>query len=89
MRRLELVSRDLHRIVLGEASIDYVLARRRGRRGIGLKVDAEGCAKEYQELQSQLVETGMMRLENVNFELNKATLLPESVTVPTAANVRL
>ncbi len=42
MRRLELVSRDLHRIALGEASIDYVLARRRGRRGIGLKVDADG-----------------------------------------------
>jgi len=42
MRRLELVSRDLHRIALGEKTIDYVLARRRGRRGVGLKVDSEG-----------------------------------------------
>jgi OOP family OmpA-OmpF porin len=44
----------------------------------GIKVDAEGCAKQYEELHTQLVETGMMRLENVNFETNKATLLPES-----------
>jgi len=42
MRRLELVSRDLHRILLGDQSIDYVLVRRRGRRGVGLKVDAAG-----------------------------------------------
>ena len=42
MRRLELVSRDLRRIALGEGSIDYVLVRRRGRRGVGLKVDADG-----------------------------------------------
>ena len=38
----ELVSRDLRRLRLGESEIDYVLLRRRGRRGIGLKVDPEG-----------------------------------------------
>lgn len=38
----ELVSRDLHRVQLGEQDIDYVLLRRRGRRGIGLKVDPHG-----------------------------------------------
>jgi predicted metal-dependent hydrolase len=42
MRRLERVSRDLHRILLGDRPIDYVLVRRRGRRGVGLKVDANG-----------------------------------------------
>jgi predicted metal-dependent hydrolase len=42
MPRLELVSRDLHRIALGDRSVEYVLARRRGRRGVGLKVDAKG-----------------------------------------------
>jgi OOP family OmpA-OmpF porin len=44
----------------------------------GVKVDADGCAKEYQDLHAQLVDTGMMRLDNINFETNKATLLPES-----------
>ena len=38
----ELVSRDLHRLALGAERIDYVLARRRGRRGVGLKVDETG-----------------------------------------------
>jgi len=38
----ELVSRDLHRVALGGSEIDYVLVRRRGRRGVGLKVDAAG-----------------------------------------------
>ncbi|HET7729360.1 MAG TPA: SprT family zinc-dependent metalloprotease [Usitatibacter sp.] len=38
----ELVSRDLRRMPLGELSLDYVLVRRRGRRGVGLKVDETG-----------------------------------------------
>jgi predicted metal-dependent hydrolase len=38
----ELVSRDLRRLALGAGEVDYVLLRRRGRRGVGLKVDAEG-----------------------------------------------
>ena len=38
----ELVSRDLHRLELGAECLDYVLVRRRGRRGVGLRVDATG-----------------------------------------------
>lgn len=38
----ELVSRDLHRMMLGESELQYVLVRRRGRRGVGLKVDESG-----------------------------------------------
>jgi len=38
----ELVSRDLRRLALGAVEVDYVLLRRRGRRGVGLKVDGEG-----------------------------------------------
>src|SRR3954468_20053115 len=38
----ELVSRDLRRIQLGESAMDYILLRRRGRRGVGFKVDESG-----------------------------------------------
>ena len=38
----ELVSRDAHRISLGERSLEYMLERRRGRRGVGLRVDEHG-----------------------------------------------
>lgn len=42
MRAREVVSRDLLRLPLDEGHVDYVLVRRRGRRGIGLKVDGHG-----------------------------------------------
>jgi predicted metal-dependent hydrolase len=42
MPALELVSRDLRRLTLGDDPVDYVLVRRRGRRGVGLKVDENG-----------------------------------------------
>ena len=42
MPRRDLVSRDLKRLALGERHIDYVLVRRYGRRGVGLKVDESG-----------------------------------------------
>ena len=38
----ELVSRDVRSLALGEAELSYVLVRRRGRRGVGLKVDENG-----------------------------------------------
>ncbi|HZZ93999.1 MAG TPA: SprT family zinc-dependent metalloprotease [Usitatibacter sp.] len=38
----ELVSRDMHRMLLGRDDVQYVLVRRRGRRGVGLKVDDSG-----------------------------------------------
>jgi hypothetical protein len=42
MKRLEVVSRSLLRLPLGAGHVDYVLVRRRGRRGVGLKVDENG-----------------------------------------------
>ncbi|MEO5751129.1 MAG: SprT family zinc-dependent metalloprotease [Usitatibacter sp.] len=42
MARLELVSRDLHAMEMGGQRVDYVLLRRRGRRGVGMKVDETG-----------------------------------------------
>jgi len=38
----ELVSRDVRRLALGADPLEYVLVRRRGRRGVGLKVDENG-----------------------------------------------
>jgi hypothetical protein len=38
----ELVSRDRHSLALGPDSVEYTLVRRRGRRGVGLKVDETG-----------------------------------------------
>jgi OOP family OmpA-OmpF porin len=44
----------------------------------GLKVDAKGCPIEVTERETELLDTGMIRLQNVNFETNKADILPES-----------
>jgi outer membrane protein OmpA-like peptidoglycan-associated protein len=47
----------------------------------GLKVDSEGCPIEVTEKETELMDTGMIRLQNVNFETAKADLLPESLPV--------
>ena len=47
MRPREVVSRDLCRLTLGAGPVDYVLVRRRGRRGVALKVDATGLTGQY------------------------------------------
>jgi OOP family OmpA-OmpF porin len=44
----------------------------------GLKVDAQGCPIELIERETELLDTGMMRFNNINFETDKAELLPES-----------
>jgi OOP family OmpA-OmpF porin len=44
----------------------------------GLRVDANGCPIEVSEKETQLLDTGLIRLQNVNFETGKSTLLPES-----------
>jgi outer membrane protein OmpA-like peptidoglycan-associated protein len=44
----------------------------------GLKVDALGCPIEVTEKETEMLDTGMIRLQNVNFETGKATLLPDS-----------
>src|SRR5207344_2120719 len=38
----ELVTRDARSLTLAEGALDYVLVRRRGRRGVGLRVDENG-----------------------------------------------
>src|SRR5205085_1606161 len=47
----------------------------------GLKVDKDGCPIEVMEKETELLDTGMIRLQNVNFETNKADILPESLPV--------
>ena len=47
----------------------------------GLKVDAGGCPIEVIEKETELLDTGMIRLQNVNFETAKAIVLPESYPV--------
>jgi len=42
MPRLDLATHDLRRMALGGETLDYVLVRRRGRRGVGFKVNADG-----------------------------------------------
>ena len=44
-----------------------------------LKVDSNGCPIELIERETELLDTGMIRLQNINFETNKADLLPESL----------
>ncbi|HKQ59448.1 MAG TPA: OmpA family protein [Candidatus Eisenbacteria bacterium] len=45
----------------------------------GLKVDSDGCPIELVERETELLDTGMIRLQNINFETNKADILPESL----------
>jgi predicted metal-dependent hydrolase len=42
MPRVDLVARDLRQVALAGGTLDYALVRRRGRRGVGLKVDETG-----------------------------------------------
>lgn len=46
-----------------------------------VRVDAAGCPIEVNEKETQLLDTGMIRLNNVNFESGKADLRPESFAV--------
>jgi len=42
MARLDLATHDLRRMTLGAETVDYVLVRRYGRRGVAFKVNAHG-----------------------------------------------
>jgi len=44
----------------------------------GIVVDTTGCSVEVIERETELLDTGLIRLQDVNFESGKATLLPES-----------
>ena len=43
----------------------------------GAKVDKDGCPIEVTEKETELLDTGMIRLNNINFATGKADLLPE------------
>ncbi len=45
---------------------------------VGLKVDVDGCPIEVTEKETELLDTGMIRLQDVNFETGKADVLPDS-----------
>ena len=45
------------------------------------RVDANGCPIEVNEKETQLLDTGMIRINNVNFATGKAALQPESFAV--------
>ena len=47
----------------------------------GVQVDARGCPIEVSEKEIELLDTGMIRLQNINFDTNKATIKPESYPV--------
>ncbi len=44
----------------------------------GLKVDSVGCVIELVERETELMDTGKIRLQNIQFDTGKATLKPES-----------
>jgi len=46
----------------------------------GARVDANGCPIEVMERETEMLDTGMIRLNDVNFETGKATLVPEDST---------
>ena len=48
-----------------------------------LKVDPNGCPIEVSEKETELLDTGVIRLQNINFDVNKATIKAESDTVLT------
>ena len=47
----------------------------------GARVDAQGCPIVVNEKETELLETGMIRLQNVNFDTGKATVKEESYPV--------
>jgi len=44
----------------------------------GIKVSTDGCPIEVIDRETELLDTGMMRLQDVNFETGKANLTPDS-----------
>jgi len=45
---------------------------------LGTKVDVNGCPNEVQQRETELLDTGLIRLQDVKFETAKAEILPES-----------
>jgi outer membrane protein OmpA-like peptidoglycan-associated protein len=55
----------------------------------GLKVDADGCPILVTEKETELLDTGMIQLSDVNFETGKSDILPESFAVLDAVGTLL
>jgi outer membrane protein OmpA-like peptidoglycan-associated protein len=56
----------------------------------GAKVDKDGCPIEVMEKETELLDTGMIRLNNVNFATGKSELLPEdSATLDVVGQVMM
>lgn len=56
----------------------------------GLKVDPNGCPIEVSEKETQLLDAGVIRIQNINFDVNKASIKPESFAViDTVASILL
>ncbi|HEU5323687.1 MAG TPA: OmpA family protein, partial [Methylomirabilota bacterium] len=55
----------------------------------GLRVDAKGCPIEVLEKETEMLDTGMIRLQNVNFESGKSDILPESFPTLDAVGILL
>jgi len=47
----------------------------------GVAVDSTGCPAGYRERQQEFLDTGMIRLENVQFETGKANLKPAALPI--------
>lgn len=47
----------------------------------GVTVDAQGCPEPTSEMEEELLDTGTLRLQDVYFDTNKATIKPESYGV--------
>ncbi len=47
----------------------------------GVAVDSSGCPPQYLEREQEFLDTGKIRLENVQFETGKATLRPTALPV--------
>jgi len=47
----------------------------------GFRVDANGCPIEVSEHEVQLLDTGSIRIQNINFDTGKASIKPESYAV--------
>jgi hypothetical protein len=68
----DLVSRDVRRLTLGADPVEYVLVRRRGRRGVGLKVDENGLTVSAPSTMSLARIESMVR-ESERWVLRKIT----------------
>jgi len=45
---------------------------------VAAKVDRNGCPIVVSDKETQLLETGMIRLQNINFDTGRSAILPES-----------